>query len=198
MIAHSASVVADGVESAGDVVASGFAFLGFQIAGKSADKNHPYGHGRYETLTGLVVGIILFLGGIGVCFRSLESISLKRPTPGAYAISPLLLSMLAKAALSTVKFRFGRRIHSSALVADAWNDFVDIPSAITAMTALGKTLLDPVRFEAADHYGGFAVGLIVISTGMRVAQQSPERLTDTMPNEDHMRSIRAMRCPWPA
>lgn len=190
LIAHSASVVADGVESAGDVVASGFVFLGFQIAGKPADKNHPYGHGRYETLTGLVVGIILFLGGIGVCFRSLESISLKHPIPGAYAMWPLLLSMLAKAVLSTVKFRFGRRIGSSALVADAWNDFVDILSAITAMTALGLTLLDPVRFESADHYGGFAVGLIVIFTGLRVAKESSERLTDTMPTEDHLRSIR--------
>jgi cation diffusion facilitator family transporter len=99
--------------------------------------------------------------------------------------------MVAKAILSTVKFRHGRRIGSSALIADAWNDFVDILSAVTAMTALGLTLYDPGRFLAADHYGGFAVGLIVIFTGVRVAKDTSDRLTDTLPDPDLLDEIRA-------
>jgi len=55
-------------------------------------------------------------------------------------------------------------------IADAWNDFVDIASATATMTALGVTLWDPSRFLAADHYGGFAVGLIVIFIGIRVTR----------------------------
>jgi divalent metal cation (Fe/Co/Zn/Cd) transporter len=81
----------------------------------------------------------------------------------------LLVSLIAKAVLSAVKFRVGRRIRSAAITADAWNDFVDIVSATTAMTALGLTLWNPSRFLAADHYGGFAVGLMVIFIGIRIA-----------------------------
>lgn len=191
LIGHSTAVVADGLESAGDVVASGFVLFGFVIAARPPDENHPYGHGRYETLTGLVVGIVLFLGGIGICYRSLANVAGVHPTPAAFGLWALLVSMIAKSILSTVKFRYGRRIGSSALTADAWNDFVDIISAITAMTALGLTLYDPSRFISADHYGGFAVGLIVIFTGLRVAKETSDRLSDTMPDAELLKEIRA-------
>lgn len=190
LLAHSTSVVADGAESAGDVVASTFVLFGFIIAGKPADENHPYGHGRYETLTGLIVGVILVLGGAGISYRSLQNVGATHPAPALYGMWPLVASMIAKAILSGVKFRFGRRIGSSALIADAWNDFVDIISAITAMTALGLTVLSPSRFIAADHYGGFAVGLIVIFTGLRVAKDTSDRLTDKMPPPALLEQIR--------
>ncbi len=182
LVAGSTSVVADGLESAGDVVASTFVLFGIAIAARPPDADHPYGHGRYETLTGLLVGLVLFAGGIGICFRSLKSVSGVHPPPASYAFIPLVLSFAAKALLSVFKFRIGRRIGSAAVVADAWNDFVDIISATAAMTALGLTLYDPSRFLAADHYGGFAVGVIVIFTGLRVAKETSARLSDRMPD----------------
>ena len=189
-LAGSTSVIADGVESAGDVVASGFIALGFMIAARPADEDHPYGYGRYETVTGLLVGIILFLGGIGICYRSLQHVGAVHAPPAAYGFIPLLISLIAKAVLSAVKFRVGRRIYSAAITADAWNDFVDIISACAAMTALGLTLWDPSRFLAADHYGGFAVGLIVIFMGLRVAKDTSARLTDAMPDPNLLDQIR--------
>jgi cation diffusion facilitator family transporter len=189
-LAGSTSVVADGVESAGDVIASGFVALGFILAARPADENHPYGYGRYETVTGLLVGVILFVGGIGICYRSLQHVGAVHAPPAAYGFIPLLISLIAKAVLSSVKFRVGRRIHSTAIIADAWNDFVDIVSAGAAMTALGLTLWDPGRFLAADHYGGFAVGLIVMFTGVRVAKDTSARLTDAMPDPNLLNQIR--------
>jgi cation diffusion facilitator family transporter len=190
LLARSTSVVADGLESAGDVVASGVVFFGFMAAARPADANHPYGHGRYETLTGLLVGLVLFLGGIGISYRSLENVGLVHAPPASYGLWPLLVSMLAKAGLSATKFRYGKKIHSAALVADGWNDFVDIISAAAAMTALVLTILDPARFLAADHYGGFAVGLIVAYTGVRVAKETSLRLSDAMPDAYLLQQIR--------
>ncbi len=94
---------------------------------------------------------------------------------------PLLLSLLAKTALATIKFRYGRRLDSAALTADAWNDAMDTLSAIAALIAVG---LDPLRSRAlrdADRYGGFAVGLIVVFAGVRVARETSLQLMDTMP-----------------
>ena len=189
-LAGSTSVVADGFESAGDVLAASVVFLGFVIASRPADENHPYGHGRYETLTGLLVAMILVVGGIAICYRSLQNVGAVHAPPEAYGFIPLLISWMSKAALSSVKFRYGRRIHSAALVADAWNDFVDILSATAAMTALGLTLWDPHRFLAADHYGGFAVGLIVVFTAMVVARDTTARLSDVMPEASLVDEIR--------
>jgi cation diffusion facilitator family transporter len=189
-LAASTSVMADGAESAGDVLASGFVFLGLVFAERPPDENHPYGHGRYETLTGLLVGMILLIGGVGICYRSLRNVTDMHAPPATYGFIPLLVSLLAKSVLSAVKFRYGNRIHSSAIVADAWNDFVDILSAAVAMTALGLTLADPARFLAADHYGGFAVGIIVIFTGVGVAKESSARLSDIMPRPDLIDEIR--------
>ena len=61
---HSAAVVSDGFESAGDVFASGFVLLGLTLAAKPPDEEHPYGHGRIETLTGLVIGLVLTAAGV--------------------------------------------------------------------------------------------------------------------------------------
>lgn len=190
LLAQSTSVVADGVESAGDVLASSFVFLGLLVAAKPADKDHPYGHGRYETLTGLTVGFILIFVGIAIAVRSLATVGSVHEPPKAYAAWALLASMLAKSVLSTVKFRIGHRIGSAALVADAWNDAVDILSAFTAMAAMGLSVLDPTRFLAADHYGGFAVGLIVILTGLRVTKDSSDRLSDRMPALERIDQVR--------
>lgn len=190
IMGRSASVLADGFESAGDVVAAVAVFFGFAIASRPADEEHPYGHGRYETLTGLIVGVILLAAGIGICYRSLMGVQHVHEVPAFYGVWALLGSMVSKAVMSAVKFHYGRKIRSAALTADAWNDFVDILSALTALTALGLTLLDPDRFLVADHYGGFAVGLFVIFTGLRVARETSSRLTDEMPDDEMVAAIR--------
>ncbi len=91
--------------------------------------------------------------------------------------------------MSNLKFRVGRRIGSGSLVADAWNDAVDILSAAAALCALGLTLYDPVRFLPADHYGGFTVGLFVIYTGLRVLRDTSLDLIDTMPGLEEIERI---------
>jgi cation diffusion facilitator family transporter len=190
LVAGSTSVFADGLESAGDVFASGLVFLGLTVAAKPPDYNHPYGHGRAETLTGLLVGVILLVAGFGISFHSLQMVGEVHPPPARYAIWPLIASIVIKSILSVVKYRLGKRIGSTALAADAWNDAVDILSGLAALSAVGLTLYDPARFLAADHYGGFAVGLIVIFTGIRVTRDTGLQLMDTMPDERLMSTIR--------
>ncbi len=191
-IAHSTSVVAVGLEFAGDVLASAIVVLGLVAVSKPPDAKHPYGHGRFEILAAFLVGLILLSAGVGICFRSLQKVSEIHPSPASYGLWSLLGSIGVKGVLSAVKFHHGRRIHSAALIADAWNDRVDILSGLAALAALGLTLYDPERFLAADHYGGFAVGLIVIFIGTRVLWDASLELGDTMPNEDLLTEVRSV------
>ncbi|HVX65455.1 MAG TPA: cation diffusion facilitator family transporter [Bryobacteraceae bacterium] len=189
-LAGSTSVMADGFESAGDVITSSVVVFGLMVASRPPDDNHPYGHGRSEMLSGLIVGLILAAAGAGICVHSLERVGTSHVAPATFGVWPLVASILAKSVLSTVKFRYGKRVRSASLVADAWNDAVDILSGTVALAALGITLYDPSRFLRADHYGGFAVGLIVIFTGARIVYDTSLQLMDTMPEERIMKQIR--------
>jgi cation diffusion facilitator family transporter len=188
---HSTAVVADGLESAGDVFASGFVLLGLTVAAKPPDRDHPYGHGRAEILTGLLIGLVLTAGGSLISFGSVQHLGQPHAPPAAFVIWPLLASLGAKSALATAKFRYGARLQSAALTADAWNDTMDTVSATAALVAVGMALSNPVRFLDADRYGGFVVGLIVILTGLRVSRDTVLQLMDTMPDERLMSQIRA-------
>jgi cation diffusion facilitator family transporter len=189
-LAHSAVVSADGFESATDVFTSGLVLVGLFLAARPADENHPYGHGRVEILTGLLLGGVLVCAGAGISWHGLTGAADATNVPASYAMWPLVISIIAKFWLLWTKFRHGRQIGSSSLVADAANDAMDMLSGVVALLALSLTLSDPGRFLRADHYGAFVVGLIVIGAGLRVMYESSMQLMDTMPDEYSMARIR--------
>ncbi|HMD70932.1 MAG TPA: cation diffusion facilitator family transporter [Bryobacteraceae bacterium] len=188
---HSTAVVADGLESGGDVFSSGFVLLGLTLAARPPDEDHPYGHGRIEILTGLLIGLILTAGGALISYGAIERVGRPREALAAYVVWPLAASLVARACMALTKFHFGRKLKSSALTADAWHETTDAVSAIVALIAVGLTLTDPVRFLNADRFGGFVVGLIVISAGVRVAYETAMQLIDTMPAPALMKEIRS-------
>ena len=190
VMGHSTAVVADGFESAGDVFASGSVLLGLTLAAMPADANHPYGHGRAETLVGLFIGVVLAAGGGLISYRALLKLHSGGPPPASFVVWPLVLSAVVKCGLGIAKLRYGKRILSAALLADAWNDFTDVVSAAAALIAVGLTLSDPERFAAADYFGGCVVGVIVILTGLRVARETVSQLMDTMPDARLLHHIR--------
>ncbi len=190
LAAGSAATVADGVESAADVFASGLLILGLTIAARPADRNHPYGHGRFEILTGLAIGLLLCVTGAGISYRSYLHIGNAGAPPQAFAVWPLLISLSAKAVLSYYKLSVAKRIQSGALAADGKNDFVDVISGCTALGALGLSLFNPERFANADPIGAVLVGGIVFFLGLQVMWETSEQLVDTMPDDTNLEELR--------
>jgi cation diffusion facilitator family transporter len=189
--AHSTATVSDGIESASDVLTSGLVLLGLVIAAKPPDSDHPYGHGRLETISAMAVGMILAASGIFIAFESLHLAHGSGQAPSSYAVWPLLASIAIKSVMSAAKLRYAHKIGSSGLAADGWHDTVDILSGCTALLGLGLALSNPERFAAADHLGGSAVGVIVVLLGIRVVRDTMLQLMDTMPDPAAMDAIRA-------
>jgi cation diffusion facilitator family transporter len=187
---HSAAVTADGFESAADVFTSGMVLVGMKLAARPPDENHPYGHGRVEILTGLLLGFLLFGAGLIIALRAWTGAGNVAAPPAAYAIWPVLISIGVKFAMVTYKRRAAKEFSSSALRADAANDAVDIVSGVVALTALLLTLRYQDRFPHADQYGAFIVGAIVMATAVRVAYEAAMHLMDTMPDDIAMEDIR--------
>ncbi|MEP6715048.1 MAG: cation diffusion facilitator family transporter [Terriglobia bacterium] len=187
---HSSSVTADGFESGADVIASGLVLVGLILAARPADENHPYGHGRLETLTGLLLGFFLFVAGALIAWHGFTS-GAGAQLPAAWTAVALVISIFAKSGLVAIKYQHGRDVGSSSLLADAANDAIDILSGTVALGALSLTVWRPLDFPRADSYGACAVGIIVIATAIRVMQQASLHLIDTMPDDAAMADIRA-------
>jgi cation diffusion facilitator family transporter len=189
--AHSTSLISDGLEGATDVVSSAIVFAGLSMASRPPDDNHPYGHGRYETLAGLAVGGLLLVTGLAIFWRSVETFGSSDQLQ-SYAIYPLIASIVIKSALSLYKRRIGRKIGSSALEADGWHDMTDLVSTTVALIAIGFTVIDRERFGFADQVGGMAIGVIVVWLAIRVVRRTVGYLTDTMPDDNKMSQIRSV------
>ncbi len=190
LAAHSQAVTADGYESAADVLTSGLVLVGLMIAARPPDQNHPYGHGRVEILTGLLLGFLLFGAGLLIALHAWTGAGEIPVPPAAFAVWPMVISIVTKIGLAGFKARAAKRFDSSALRADAANDGIDIVSGVVALSALLLTLNYPDRFPRADHYGAFIVGMIVIATAIRVAYEASMHLMDTMPDDIAMEDIR--------
>jgi cation diffusion facilitator family transporter len=195
LAAHSVALVSDGFESAADILMSGLVLFGLWVAAKPADDDHPYGHGRFEILTGLAIGAVLAASGAGISWRAIAERN-DQHTPAAYALWPLIGAVVLKAVLWTAKMRIGKKSGSASLSADAMNDALDMCSGIVAIIAVSLAVFIP-GMHAADHWGGFAVGLFVIFFGLRVVRETALQLMDTMPEGARMEEIRAvaMRVP---
>ena len=190
VVSGSSALLADGFESAGDVLASGLVWLGLTYAAKPADENHPYGHGRAETISGLVVGLLLLCGGLAIAIEAFVNVGPSNTVPASYAVWPLVISVAVKLWMMRLKFTTARSIGSAALMADAMNDTVDTFSGIVALAALALTLYDPARFLHFDHYGACAVGVIMVLAGGRAIFRTGQDLMDTQPDHNLLDGIR--------
>jgi cation diffusion facilitator family transporter len=187
--AHSAAVVSDGLEASGDVVSSAFVYAGLWLANKPPDEEHPYGHGRYETLASLAVGGMLLLTGAAILWKGLTFSPPEHDLHG-FAVYPLLAAIVVKVGQAWAKFRIGARIHSSGLQADAWHDLTDLLSTSVALLAVLLALWNPVRFQSADQVGAVAIGVLILFLSARVVQRTVDSLLDTMPEASKLSEIK--------
>jgi cation diffusion facilitator family transporter len=191
-VAHSTTVFADGLENTSDLFGSGLVLYALYIASKQTDKEHPYVLGRSEPIAGLAGGFLLGASGILICYESFRRLRASTEHPHLHAIWPLIGSIAVKSGSSLAKFAYGHRLGSAALLADAWHDSVEIISGLVTLIAFALTLYDPTHFAAADHWGGFAVGLIVLFTAFARSEGHQRRTHGRDAKQERIERIRNM------
>lgn len=189
---HSASLSADGLESASDVLASAMIWSSMAIARRPADQKFPYGYGRAESLAGSTVGTVLLMSAVLLVVHSMQRLMGPPVELPSWILWPLGLSFVLKGFLSAAKYRTGRKIRSSALIADSGNDAVDMVSAVVAAGAISLNLFDHERFSYADPVGGLAVAVIIFIMGINIFRRTSQELMDSMPDETVVAQVRTM------
>lgn len=173
---RSHAMVADALHTITDSITSIGVFIGFKIAQKPADSEHPYGHGRAESIAAKIVSLILILGGLKVAFDSMRVIVLHNlTTPHAIALWAAVISIIIKEALFRYTFRLGKKIQSNSLKADAWHHRTDAFSSIAALIGISGARLG---YPILDPLAGFVVSIFVMKAGVRLFHTAYEELMD--------------------
>jgi cation diffusion facilitator family transporter len=155
---------------------------------QAADDDHPYGHGRIETVFTVGLGAVLMLTGLGIIFdagqRLIEPESLLQPS--AIALAVAILSILIKEAMYHYTFFVGKRVNSNLLKANAWHHRTDAISSVIVLIGIGGTLLG---FAALDALAAVGVAVMIISIGWRQGLKAIEELIDTGLAPDRVAAI---------
>jgi cation diffusion facilitator family transporter len=187
-VGHSHAVVADGVHSLSDLVTDFAVIAGVHFWSKPADKRHPHGHQRIETLVSVVIGVVLAAVALGMAVEALSGgHSRVWPAPTSLAFAAAVLSMFVKEGLYQWTAKVGRRVDSPALVANAWHHRSDALSSVPAAIAVGVALWDP-RLGFVDRIGAVVVCLFILVAAFRIIAPALSQLIDTAaPEEDQLR-----------
>ena len=174
LIAGSVSIVADAVNNLSDASSNVISLLGFKMASKPADPEHPYGHGRYEYLSGLVVAVIILLIGVELLKSSFDKITNPAVTEfNAAVVCVLALSILVKLWMMVFNRAIGRRISSTTLEATAIDSRNDV---ISTGVVLASAVISHFTGVDLDGWVGLAVGAFILWSGVGLVRETVDPL----------------------
>jgi thioredoxin type arsenate reductase len=177
LLGHSRALVADAVHSLSDSSTDLAILIGVHYWLAPPDESHPHGHGRIETL--VTLGIALVLGGVagGLAFEALRTHGEAHPPPRWIALIAALASIIVKEALYRRTIIVGRRIHSSAVVANAWHHRSDALSSIPVAVAVLGAKINP-DWAFLDHIGAVVVAVFILGASWRIGWPALKQLID--------------------
>jgi len=192
LVGNSYALVADGIESAADIFTSLVTWIGFQLSLRPPDENHPFGHGRIESLAGLFAGAALLAAAGVIAWHSVLEIRTPHHAPEWFTLPVLLIVVAVKWILSREIHKLGRDIDSRALEGDAWHHLSDSITSAAAAIGIAIALIGGPGWEAADDYAALlACGIIVIN-GSLIAKRSLHDVLDGNVSEHHIADIRTL------
>jgi cation diffusion facilitator family transporter len=185
------SVISEAIHSGVDLVAAGIAYYSVRTSGIPADREHPFGHGKIENISGTVEAILIFLAAGWIIYEAAQKIV--RPEPlemAAWGAAVMLLSAVVNTFVSRKLFRVGKETDSVALIADGWHLRTDVYTSAGVMAALAviwaADLFAPeVDLDWVDPAAGIGVALLIIKAAWDLTRQSARDLLDVqLPGEE--------------
>ena len=190
ILSRSIAVTADAVNNLSDAGSSVVTLLGFKLAAQEPDQDHPFGHGRLEYISGLVVSMVILLMGVELGKTSLEKILHPEPVDFSPVVAVILCaSILVKLYMVLYNRRIGKRIHSAAMAATAADSLSDCLA--TSAVLLG-TLAGHFLDLHIDGWCGAAVALFILWSGFGAARETINPLLGQPPSPEFVEQIRSL------
>ena len=191
ILAGSQALLADGVDSLSDLFSGAVVLLGLRWGRASEDADHPYGHARIETISGMIVGFVLIAIALGIAYNAVTAIILGRVArPELLAIWVAVFSVIIKEALYWYTVGVGKKLKSSSLIAMAWNYRTDTLSSIAVLVGVGATYINE-NWQQADSIAAIVVIVFVLRAGVTTVWSAFRELADTAPDRSMMEEMTA-------
>jgi cation diffusion facilitator family transporter len=191
-LGNSYALIADAIESTSDVFSSILLAWGIRVARKPADADHPYGHGRAETLATAAVACILAISALGIAYQSVLHIQTPHEIPDAFTLFVLGGIILYKEALFQWLMRKSRITGSPALVAEAWHHRSDALTSVAAFGGIAIARWMGPGYEAADDWAALGASAIILFNAYSMLRGILGEFMDEHVHEDLIHQIEAI------
>ena len=189
ILGGSAAMIADAVHSLSDFLTDIVVIVFVHISSKPEDKDHDYGHGKYETLATSVIGLALLVVGFLIFFNGSRKIwdvihGEDIPQPGIIALIAALLSIVLKEWAYQFTVRIGRKVQSQAVIANAWHHRSDALSSIGTAVGIGGAIILGSHWSVLDPIAAVVVSVFIVRTALNlISSSSNELLEKSLPDD---------------
>lgn len=197
ILGHSAAMIADAIHSLTDFVTDAIVLVFVRLGSKPTDRDHDYGHGKYETLASAIIGVSLLVVGMMICYSGVTKTyhamcGEPLQQPGFIALAAAVASVVLKEWAYRFTVRVGRRCHSEAVVANAWHHRSDALSSVGTTVGIGGAIILGEKWAVLDPLTAIVVSFFIMKAAWSVLSKSVDELTDgSLPKEteDEIESI---------
>ncbi len=194
VLGHSSAMIADAVHSLSDFITDVIVIVFVKIAGKPVDDDHAYGHGKYETLASVIVGIILGIVGVGLAWNGIEkTIGFFKgepiESPTYLALAAAVISIVAKESLYRYTVSAGKDLNSPALVANAWHHRSDALTSVATLIGIGGALLLGPHWSVLDPLAAVVVSGFIVKAAFSLMKPGIDELLEKSLPEDQIAEI---------
>ena len=190
IVGNSFALIADAVNSWGDVVATLVVLYSLRVAQRPADAEHPYGHTRAEGIAAATVSLLIIGSALVVGWEALQRIAMQHPIPPVWTLWIAGANVVIKEGLYRYKLAVGRRTGSTAIIANAWDHRSDALCALAVLLGLGAIRWGGPAWIWADEVASLVVVLAILWHGWHLFRQSASELMDAQADPAFVLSIR--------
>ncbi|MBX3147608.1 MAG: cation transporter [Gemmatimonadales bacterium] len=189
ILGNSYALVADAVESITDLVGSAIVWGGLRISGRQADRHFPFGYGRIEALTTIVVGLMLLAAAVGIAIEAVREIRTPHHAPAPFTLVVLVAVVAVKVAWSRHVMRVARQAGSGLVAADAWHHQSDAITSVAAFLGISIALIGGQGWESADDYAALLASGLIFWNGLGIVRPAVAELMDRAPSDELLAEI---------
>ena len=189
ILANSGAMISDAVHSASDVLSSLIVIIGVKLSAKASDREHPYGHERFECVAAIVLAVILCITGLFIGHTAIEQITgniQEGVVPGMLALIAAIISIICKEVMYWYTRFYAKRLDSSALMADAWHHRSDALSSVGALVGVAGARMG---FPVLDKIASLIICAFIVKAAYDIFVDAVSKMVDRSCNEETEREL---------
>lgn len=187
LLVNSVSIQADAINNLSDAGSSVISLISFKLSSKPADKEHPYGHARYETIASVVVAVLILLLGVDLMKTSyVKIVTPETITFSIFSIGVLILSIVLKFWMYTYNKKYGKLLKSNLMQATAMDSLSDV---LATSAVLFSTILSPILHFQLDGYMGIVVAFCIMKSGYEIVKDALDVLLGKAPDKEFVDTL---------